>query len=169
MDFFNKFYIEIDERTRIVKGFSDAFEQPSVESIQIGQGGTQFRLMPNGEENPPLRDESGIPLYAWDASLATETEPWLGIVPRTPQGIEADRLEQENSIENRIAILNSRIQNPVELVAVTARLYDAVFGVCGALPELAPMLAVFDEPAMSEWRQLVAERDSLMEGLNNGS
>ena len=57
MDFYNKHYITVDERSRIVNGFSDAFRKPSETDICINeQGGYQFRLFPGGEENPALHE-----------------------------------------------------------------------------------------------------------------
>lgn len=63
-----KHYISVDESGRIVDGFSDAFRQPKEGDVCIAeQGGYQFRLFPEGEENPPLYDFSGfIPLYKFE-------------------------------------------------------------------------------------------------------
>lgn len=67
MNFYNKHYIRTREDDCIVGGFSDAFREPIEEDICINkQGGYQFRLFPNGEENPSLFDWNGmIPLYKW--------------------------------------------------------------------------------------------------------
>lgn len=46
------------------------------------RGGYQFRLCPDGEENPPIFDMDGIPLYRWDGSR---------IIPRTEEEIETER------------------------------------------------------------------------------
>lgn len=47
------------------------------------RGGYQFRLYPDGAENPPLFDvEDGIPLYKWDGEQVTA---------RTEAEIEAER------------------------------------------------------------------------------
>lgn len=83
MGFYNKHYITVDERNRIINGFSDAFRQPSETDICINEkGGYQFRLFPGGEENPALYDmEDRIPLYKWDGA----------VVERTAEEIEADR------------------------------------------------------------------------------
>lgn len=81
---YNKHYITVDERNRIVDGFSDAFRQPSDADICINeQGGYQFRLYPNGEENPTLFEwEHMIPLYKYENGE---------IVKRTMEEVEADR------------------------------------------------------------------------------
>jgi len=70
-EFYNKHYIRTDENDNIVKGFSDAFEQSQDGDICINeQGGYQFRLVPGGEENPPLFDDEGNPLYRWNGQKA---------------------------------------------------------------------------------------------------
>ena len=68
MEFFNKHYVIVDELGRIVDGFSDAFREPSHADICINeQGGYQFRLFPDGEENPVLFErEYHIPLYRFE-------------------------------------------------------------------------------------------------------
>ena len=73
--FYYKHYIRIDEDNNIIKGFSDAFEQPQADDICINeQGGYQFRLEPGGEENPLLYTMDGIPLYRWDGTVVKRTE-----------------------------------------------------------------------------------------------
>ena len=57
-----KHYIIIDPIGRIVRGFSDDFEQPDVNAICINEdGGRHFEL--NGVNNPMIIDSNGIPLY----------------------------------------------------------------------------------------------------------
>ena len=67
-----------------MNGFSDAFRQPAEDAICINQqGGYQFRLFPNGEENPCLFDwEDMIPLYKYEDG---------GVLHRTEEEIEAER------------------------------------------------------------------------------
>jgi hypothetical protein len=63
----NKHYVRTDAEKRIIRGFSDSFEQPQDGDICINeQGSYQFRLFPNGEENPPLFTNDGVSLYKWD-------------------------------------------------------------------------------------------------------
>ena len=83
-EMYNKHYIKVDSYGRIVDGFSDAFRQPTEDAICINeQGGYQFRLSPNGEENPCLWDWDGmISLYKYEGGE---------IVKRTEEEIEADR------------------------------------------------------------------------------
>lgn len=82
-EFYSKHYITIDEQNRIVNGFSDAFGSPTEADICINeQGGYQFRLFPDGEENPCLFNfEYMIPLYKY------ENEE---VMLRTEEEIEAD-------------------------------------------------------------------------------
>lgn len=81
---YNKHYITVDERGRVVDGFSDAFRQPTEADICVNeQGGYQFRLAPDGEENPALFDWDGmLPLYKYEDGR---------IIRRSAEEIEADR------------------------------------------------------------------------------
>lgn len=83
MEEYNKHYITVDERGRIIDGFSDAFRQPSDTDICINeQGGYQFRLYPCGVENPFLLERTYmLPLYKYENGT---------VVKRTAEEIEAD-------------------------------------------------------------------------------
>lgn len=69
MNDYNKHYITVDALGRIVDGFSDAFRLPSETDICINDnGGYQFRLFKDGEENPALcvlHKRHLIPLYKY--------------------------------------------------------------------------------------------------------
>jgi len=82
-NFYNRHYITVDELGRIVNGFSDAFYKPSAADICINeQGGYQFRLYPDGEQNPVLFEtQHMIPLYKYENGE---------VVKRTEEEIEAD-------------------------------------------------------------------------------
>ena len=73
-EFYNKHYISVDERGRVMDGWSDG---PCPERETAGavlltdRGGYQFRLAPGGEENPCLVSREGVPLYAWDGEKVT--------------------------------------------------------------------------------------------------
>lgn len=86
MEQYNKHYIAVDDRGRIVDGWSDGphpQRQPTEQTVQLtDQGGYQFRLYPDGEENPSLYDMDGIPLYKYEGG---------GVVERTQEEIAADR------------------------------------------------------------------------------
>ena len=102
-EFYNKHYVTVDEQNRIINGFSDAFKQPSETDICINeQGGYQFRLFPDGEENPILFNENGIPLYEYNAA----------VFARTAEAIAADEAEMPvpevvPSVSDRVSELES--------------------------------------------------------------
>jgi len=84
---FCRHYIAVDEEGCITDGWSDGPhpERETEEAICINeQGGYQFRLFPDGEENPPLCDIDGISLYRWDGEL---------VLLRTQEELEADRAD----------------------------------------------------------------------------
>lgn len=104
--FYNTHYIQVDEKGRIVYGFSDAFRQPLATDICINeQGGYQFRLFQDGEENPPLIDLYGIPLYKYEGGA---------VVARSTDEIDADRavipaVEQPTPIDQRVVAIEDAI------------------------------------------------------------
>lgn len=82
---YNRHYISTDDNGRITAGWSDGprRDRDITGAICINaQGGYQFRLFPDGEENPSLYTMDGIPLYRWDGEKA---------VRRTEEEIAADR------------------------------------------------------------------------------
>lgn len=84
-EFYNRHYITIRPDGAITSAWSDGPhpEKDTAAAICINeQGGYQFRFYPNGEENPPIYSEDGIPLYRWDGQQA---------MPRTEREIAADR------------------------------------------------------------------------------
>ena len=67
--FYNEHYIATDTRGRITDGWSDGPfpDRDATDAICIEErGGYQFRLAPDGEENPALYTEDGVPLYRGD-------------------------------------------------------------------------------------------------------
>ena len=81
--FYNQHYIEIDESGNIIKGWSNAFAPVTENAICINEhGGYQFRLWPDGEENPNLFTMEGIPLCKWNGEQ---------VIARDEAEIEADR------------------------------------------------------------------------------
>lgn len=82
---YNNHYIIIDYFGRITKGWSDAIypNRDTTDAVCINeQGGYQFRLTPDGEENPVLYTNDCIPLYYWDGEK---------VCTRTKEEIAADR------------------------------------------------------------------------------
>ena len=100
----NNHFVEVDEQNRIVKGWSDAFAPATENSIVINeQGGYQFRLWPEGEENPNLFTIDGVPLYKWDGQQ---------VIARDKTEIEADRAAMPKqpaipTYEERLAAMES--------------------------------------------------------------
>lgn len=115
-EIYNRHYIQTNGRGEIIGGFSDAFRQPSDADICINeQGGYQFRLFPNGEENPALFDGYGVPLYKWDN----------GVVPRTEGELSADR-EAVLAERARLASMPTREDRIEAQVTYTAMLTDTM-------------------------------------------
>lgn len=97
MEKYNKHFISVDEQGRIIDGFSDAFRNPSDTDICInGQGGYQFRLFPDGEENPFLLERTYmIPLYKWEnetvkARTEAEIEADIAAIPKPDPDVISD-------------------------------------------------------------------------------
>ena len=104
MNFYNKHYITVDERSRIVNGFSDAFRQPSDTDICINEeGGYQFRLFPGGEENPSLYEwPHMIPFYKYENGE---------VAARTGEEIEADiaALPQPEEVPSQLDQIEAQV------------------------------------------------------------
>lgn len=120
-ELYNKHYIRTDARSNITDGWSSGPhpERDTTGAVCISeQGGYQFRLSPDGEQNPPLYTMDGIPLYRWDGEAA---------VSRTKEEIEADRqaliqpepgpsLEARvNALETETAAISAAIERGLSL------------------------------------------------------
>ena len=76
-----KHYIITDEQGRVLRGFSDDFEQPTNGAICINEdGGRHFEM--NGVINPQMTDFNGTALYKYDGEQ---------VVTRTQEEVEADK------------------------------------------------------------------------------
>ena len=76
-----KHYVVTDEEGRILRGFSDDFEQPDANAICINEdGGRHFEA--NGVCNPGLINGDGVALYKFVDGQ---------VVERTPAELEADK------------------------------------------------------------------------------
>lgn len=76
-----KHYIITDELGRVLRGFSDDFEQPTDGAICINEdGGRHFEL--NGVINPQLIDFRGVPIYKIDGGK---------VVARTQEELDVDK------------------------------------------------------------------------------
>lgn len=78
MPFYNKYYILIDTNGYITDGWSDGSNpiKDTANAICINEHGShQFRLFPDGEENPNLYTfPSLIPLYHYDTTTKEVTK-----------------------------------------------------------------------------------------------
>ena len=99
-----KLYIIIDELGRVLRGFSDDFEQPDASAICIiDDGGRHFEL--NGVVNPSLTDYNGTPLYKFDGGA---------VIVRSQSELDADKPAITSpttapSIEDRTSALESAL------------------------------------------------------------
>ena len=102
MEVFNKHYIKIDTEGHIIKGFSDAFEQPILGDICINeQGGRHFEML--GVVNPPLTEENGVYQYKYVDGVVSE---------RTAEEIQAD-------IANIPTVLSEQEQTNMAIAELT--------------------------------------------------
>ena len=117
-----KHYIVADETGRILRGFSDDFEQPTGGAICINEdGGRHFEL--NGVINPPMTDYNGVSLYSFDGKK---------VVARTKLQLEADK-----PIVISVQTIDERLAQVEELVKGTpsyGELLEAVNILLGETP-----------------------------------
>lgn len=100
MDYYNKHYIRLDVNKCIVKGFSDAFEQPEDGDICINQEGNRhFELL--GQVNPNLFDGYGCPEYKYD--------------PNTKVLSETNNEEKQSYLQSRITLNQVKDEKITEL------------------------------------------------------
>lgn len=84
-EFYNRHYISLRSDNAVIDTWSDGPrpEKDTISAICINEhGGYQFRLYPDGEENPAIYDANGIPLYKWDGEQ---------VAARTAEEIEAEK------------------------------------------------------------------------------
>lgn len=114
-EYYNKHYIRCDADNRIIDGFSDAFRSPTEDAICINeQGGYQFRLFRDGEENPALYDfETMLPLYKYeDGKVMHRTEDELAE--------ERSIIQAERDRQNRLAELHQLLRDTDYIAAKIA-------------------------------------------------
>ena len=96
-----KHYIITDLSRRVLRGFSDDFEQPESNAICICEdGGRHFEL--NGVINPSLEDENRIPLYKLVNGIIVERS-------ETERTDEIALIVPVPTIEERTAALESAV------------------------------------------------------------
>lgn len=88
--FYNKYYIKINKLNQIIEGWSNGPfpDKDTTDAICINEKGTyQFRLYPDGEENPLLFNFNRIPLYKYENKE---------IIPMSNIEIEIATIKQQN-------------------------------------------------------------------------
>ena len=116
-DFYNKHYIITRDDGAITDAWSDGprSNKDTSNAVCINeQGGYQFRLYPDGEENPPICDIEGIPLYKWNGE---------SVIHRTAEEIAADKAALRNSPERRAMEIKQQL---TELDFKTVRALRAI-------------------------------------------
>lgn len=116
-----KHYIRVDTSNCVVDGWSNgALSGRTVTEDDIcinEQGGYQFQLFPDGEENPPLFDgDSMAPLYRWDGDH---------VLWRSDKDIAAER-EAWNEEQARISAMPTREDRIEAQVTFTAMMTDTL-------------------------------------------
>ena len=117
-----KHFIITGDVGRVLRGFSDDFEQPTDGAICINEdGGRHFEL--DGVINPPMTDYSGTPLYSFDGKK---------VVARTKLQLEADK-----PVVVPVPTIDERLAQVEELVKGTpsyGELLEAVNILLGETP-----------------------------------
>lgn len=127
-EYYNKHYIIVDDAGRILSGWSDGPhpDRDTAGSVLLtDKGGYQFRLWPDGEENPMLTDWDGIPLYKLEDGCP---------VRRTGEEIEADRAampvpDPTPTMEERVSSLETSKANQTDVDELTEALDLLLSGV----------------------------------------
>jgi len=132
-EIYNKHYIKTRADGAIIDAFSDGPnpDRNTADAICINeQGGYQFRLFPNGEENPSLYNMDGIPLYKWDGQavqLRTEAEiaAERAAIPAPPLS-EMELLRQEVA---RLSAENAQMkQGQTNIEMALCETYELLLG-----------------------------------------
>lgn len=114
-----KHYIITDGASRVLRGFSNDFEQPDASAICICEdGGRHFEL--NGVVNPPMADAQGRYRYKLVEGI---------VVERTPEELEADALpasEPTPTIEQRTAALETATQQQADALDEVVTILEAI-------------------------------------------
>jgi hypothetical protein len=97
----------LDASNRIIKGFSDAFEQPLNTDICVNdKGGRQFELL--GIINPPLVSMDGTHPFRWDGTkvvIATDDEVKAELDSFAPKAQTPSIQEQLDAINLALATM----------------------------------------------------------------
>ena len=97
-----KHFIIIDDKSRVLRGFSDDFEQPDASAVCINEdGGRHFEL--NGVINPQMTDYNGVSLYRFDGKK---------VLARTQEELDANKtvIASPPSFEERLAAVEELVK-----------------------------------------------------------
>ena len=119
-----KHYIITDETGRILRGFSDDFEQPTDGAICINEdGGRHFEL--NGVINPSMSDCNGVPLYAFDGKKIIKRDE-KEVAAETPIPVKTVTIEERvQAVEIAVKELATNGVGTAELEAALAEIEAA--------------------------------------------
>ena len=132
-EYYNKHYIKPDSSNRIIDCWSDGPHpgRDTTNAICISdKGGYQFRFTPDGEENPPIYDADGIPLYKWNGQAvvkrtAEEIAADCAAIPAPPPS-EMEQLRQEVA---RLSDENAQLQQEqTDLQMALCDTYELLLG-----------------------------------------
>ncbi|MGN6715300.1 hypothetical protein [Anaerocolumna jejuensis] len=129
MDYYNKHFIRLDANSCIIKGFSDAFEQPEDGDICINQEGNRhFEL--SGQVNPSLFDGYGCLEYKYapdtqTVSKTTNAEKQAGLLERkTLEQMQIDKITEFSFICNKTIESGVNVTLDTELEHFSLTYYD---------------------------------------------
>lgn len=110
-----KHYILVDTKNRVIFGWSDYFNMnPNAEGatkICINdKGSVDFKLSVDGEPNPALYNDSGIPLYKWSFNSKK-------VLSRTEKEIAADNSPVSFPDATLANVKNATMENAVTIGA----------------------------------------------------
>lgn len=146
INFYNKHYVKTDANGNIIDGWSDGPHNNRTvteDDILINdKGGYQFRLFPDGEENPMLFDEYRIPLYKLNGEK---------VIKRDSEEIESAR-----------RIIAEKQRNSARIAELKRKLEDTDYAVI----KIAEGAATQEEYAevieqREEWRKEINKLESL--------
>lgn len=113
----HKQYILLDGENRIIDGWSDGLfpDKPTEGAVCINErGGYQFRLFPDGEENPALIDSDGVHLWKYDDKVLATTEE-----EREAERASFPVIPPQPSADEKIAYLEARLEATETLLTDT--------------------------------------------------
>ena len=111
--YYNKHYITLRDDNVIIGGWSNGpFNQrtPTQKDILLtDKGSYQFRLFPNGEENPNLYNQNSISLYKWDGSQVLERTKEEIAIELAQKKAEEEAREAERKAKDPTTIMMNMI------------------------------------------------------------